>query len=128
MNLLLDTCAFLWMASEPERLSAVAAAAIVDPANDVRLSAVSSWEIAVKYQLGKLTLDRPPERWVPEERARHGVDALVLDEDTTLHVHRLPAIHRDPFDRMLVCQAIVGGFTLVTPDPHIGRYPVRVLW
>jgi PIN domain nuclease of toxin-antitoxin system len=85
-------------------------------------------EIGVKHELGKLALDRPPELYVPEERARHGVEALALDEDSTLRVHRLPAVHRDPFDRMLVCQALAGGLVIVTPDPRIARYPARVLW
>lgn len=128
MKLLLDTCTFLWMVSEPARLSPAAAAAIVDPDNEVLLSAVSAWEIGVKHELGKLALDRPPERYVPEERTRHGVEALALDEDATLRVHRLPAVHRDPFDRMLVCQALAAGLVIVTPDPRIARYPARVLW
>lgn len=128
MRLLLDTCTFLWMVSDPARLSPAAAGAVVDPDNDVLLSAVSAWEIGVKHELGKLALDRPPERYVPEERARHGVEALALDEDATLHVHRLPAVHRDPFDRMLVCQALAAGLVIVTPDPRIARYPARVLW
>lgn len=128
MKLLLDTCAFLWMVSEPARLSAAAAGAVVDPDNDVLLSAVSAWEIGVKHELGKLALDCPPERYVPEERARHGVEALPLDEDATLRVHRLPAVHRDPFDRMLVCQALAANLVIVTPDLRIARYPARVLW
>lgn len=128
MRLLLDTCTFLWMVSEPDRLSTAAASAVVAPDNEVLLSAVSAWEISIKHQLGKLALDRPPERYVPEERARHAVEALALDEESTLHHHRLPAVHRDPFDRMLVCQAIAAALTIVTPDARIARYPVRVLW
>jgi PIN domain nuclease of toxin-antitoxin system len=128
LRLLLDTCTFLWMVSEPERLSAEAASKLVDPDNEVLLSAASVWEIAVKYELGKLMLDRPPERYVPEERARHGVTAHPIDEEATLRLHRLPAVHRDPFDRILVCQAIVGSLSIVTPDAQIARYPVRALW
>jgi PIN domain nuclease of toxin-antitoxin system len=128
LRFLLDTCAFLWMVSEPERLSSAAASAVVAADNDVLLSAVSAWEIAVKHELGKLALDRAPERYVPEERARHGIDDLPLDEEAVLHLHRLPAVHRDPFDRMLVCQAIAAGLAIVTPDQRIARYPVRVLW
>jgi PIN domain nuclease of toxin-antitoxin system len=128
VRLLLDTSTFLWMVSEPARLSAPAAAAVIDPGNQVLLSAVSAWEIVIKHELGKLALDRPPERYVPEERTRHGIEALALDEEATFHGHRLPAVHRDPFDRMLVCQAIAAGLTIVTPDQHIPRYPVRVLW
>jgi len=128
VKLLLDTCTFLWMVSEPTKLSPPAAAALVDPANDLFLSAVSSWEIAVKCELGKLQLDRAPDRYVPEERTRHAVAPIALDEEATLHLNRLPNVHRDPFDRMLVCQAIALGMGLVTPDPNIARYPIRVLW
>jgi len=128
VRLLLDTCTFLWLASEPARLSQRATACLADSRNEVLLSSVSAWEISVKYEIGKLSLDRPPERFVLDERRRHFVDCLTLDEESALYVHRLPPHHRDPFDRMLVCQAIVGGLTLVTPDPEIARYPVRTLW
>lgn len=116
------------MVSDPDRLSKEAASKLVDPENEVLLSAASAWEIAVKYELGKLALDRSPERYVPEERMRHGVTPLAVDEEATLHLHRLPAVHRDPFDRILVCQALAGSLSLVTPDPHIARYPVRIVW
>ena len=128
MSLLLDTCTFLWAVSDPASLSDAAAAALSAPDTDVYLSAVSAWEIAVKHRLGKLRLDRPPERYVVEERTRHGILPLALDEDATLRVHRLPDVHRDPVDRMLVCQALAEGLTVVTPDLHIACYPIRVLW
>jgi PIN domain nuclease of toxin-antitoxin system len=128
MRLLLDSCTFLWAALEPERLSATALKAVRDPDNDVLLSAVSGWEIAVKYALGRLRLDEPPARFVPKYREAQQIEALPLTEEAALHVHLLPALHQDPFDRMLVCQAIVGGLVLVTPDPAIRDYPVRTLW
>jgi len=128
VRLLVDTCTFLWMVADPDRLSPAAASMLVEPEHEVLLSAASCWEIAFKYELGKLTLDRPPERYVPEERARHGVAQLAIDEPATLHLHRLPPVHRDPFDRMLVCQALAGALAIVTPDPHIARYPVHVIW
>jgi PIN domain nuclease of toxin-antitoxin system len=128
VKLLLDTCTFLWAVSEPARLSARAQQLLVDPANDVFLSSVSAWEIGVKYGLGQLRLDQAPERYVPAEREAHGFDPLPLDEESVLHVARLPALHRDPFDRMLVCQAIVHGLALVTPDALVNQYPARVVW
>lgn len=99
-----------------------------DPENELFLSAVSSWEIAVKHSLGRLPLPEAPERYVPAQRILRGIDALLLDEEAALHISRLPNLHRDPFDRMLVCQALVGGMMIVTPDPEIARYPVRTLW
>jgi PIN domain nuclease of toxin-antitoxin system len=102
--------------------------AATNAGNEVYLSAVSAWEIAVKHAIGRLPLPDAPERFVPRERTRHGVESLSLDEDSTLQLSRLPALHRDPFDRMLVCQAITHGLVLATPDPEIMRYPIRILW
>ena len=128
MKLLLDTCTFLWLSTDPAELSPQARALFREPANDVYLSSVTAWEIAVKYALGRLPLPAPPERFVPHQRQHHGIDPLALDEESVLHAHRLPALHRDPFDRMLVCQAIVHGMAILTPDPLIAAYPIRTLW
>lgn len=128
MKLLLDTCTFLWAIEGGDELSDAARDALTDPDNDVFLSAVSAWEIAVKHGLGKLPLPEPPERYVPAQREARGITALPLDEDAALQLARLPALHRDPFDRMLVCQALAGAMSVVTPDPEIARYPVRILW
>ncbi|MCY3655330.1 MAG: type II toxin-antitoxin system VapC family toxin [Chloroflexi bacterium] len=128
MGLLLDTVAFLWLAEGDARFSIAAREAIADPGNDVFLSAVSSWEIAIKYGLGRLGLGMPPDEFVPEQRSLHRIDTLVIDEAATLQAGKLPDLHRDPFDRLLVAQAIVGGLTIVTPDRLIRDYPVPVLW
>ena len=128
MKVLLDTCTFLWAVSSPDRLSVTARALIVEPDNTVYLSAVSAWEIAVKYGLGQIELADEPATFVAQQRVRHGLEALPLDERSALQVHRLPMVHRDPFDRMLICQAIMEGLTLLTPDPLIHRYPVSVVW
>lgn len=128
MRLLLDTCSFLWAVRGDAQLSATAAALFRDPANEVFLSAVSAWEIAVKHQLGRLPLGDAPARYVPRERERHGIEPLALIEADTLLLDRLPPVHADPFDRLLVCQAVQHGLTLLTPDPMIHRYPVPVVW
>jgi PIN domain nuclease of toxin-antitoxin system len=128
LRLLLDTCTFLWSIAGGGAISAAARAALVDPGNDVYLSAVSAWEIAVEHALGRLPLPEPPERYVLAQRKARGIDPWPLEEEATLYLHRLPPIHRDPFDRMLICQALVGSLTLVTPDADIVRYPVRTLW
>jgi PIN domain nuclease of toxin-antitoxin system len=128
VKLLLDTCTFLWSIEGGRAVSEAARAALTDPANTVYLSSVSAWEIAAKHALGKLPLPEPPERYVPAQRRARGIEPLPLDEEAALHLARLPALHRDPFDRMLVCQALLSGLALVTPDPDIARYPVRILW
>jgi PIN domain nuclease of toxin-antitoxin system len=128
MKLLLDTCTFLWIATGDASLSASARKFFSDPANDAFLSSVSAWEIAVKHSLGKLPLPRPPSVLVPEERQRHQIQPLALDEAAALFCAKLPELHKDPFDRMLICQAIIGGLTLLTPDPLVTQYPVATVW
>jgi len=128
MNLLLDTCTFLWIATGDESLSSSARRLFADPANQVFLSAVSAWEIAVKHSLGRLPLPRPPSVLVPEQRRRHQIQPLLLDEEAALFCAKLPELHKDPFDRMLICQAIMGGLTLLTPDQLISQYPVATAW
>ncbi|MBX9658959.1 MAG: type II toxin-antitoxin system VapC family toxin [Nitrospiraceae bacterium] len=128
MKCLLDTCTFLWIIAGAKELSPNAKEIFANPANEVLLSAVSVWELSVKHALGKLPLPSTIERFVIEQRERHGIAALPLDERAVLHLHKLPALHRDPFDRMLICQAIEHDCLLLTPDPLIAQYPVRVEW
>jgi len=128
VRLLLDTCTFLWIVTGDDSLSEAAKEAFVDPANEVYLSVVSAWEIAVKTALGKLELAARPDRLVPEQRAAHQIESLPLTERAVLLLGRLPTPHRDPFDRMLVCQALDERLTILTPDQHISAYPVNVLW
>jgi len=128
VRLLLDTCTFLWIISDSPELSKRARKLFVDPANDVYLSTVSTLEIAVKYELGRLPLPEPPGRFIPHQRKLHGIESLPLDEETTLQLARLPKIHRDPFDRLLICQAMVHDLVIVTPDESISKHPVRCTW
>ena len=128
MKLLLDTCTFLWIASEPAKLSETAAELFQDENNTCYLSSVSAWEIAVVVSLGRVRFSESLEVVVPRIRKRHGIRTLKLLESATMMASRLPFIHRDPFDRMLICQAIAHGLTLLTPDQHIARYAVPVIW
>jgi PIN domain nuclease of toxin-antitoxin system len=128
MRLLLDTCTFLWVITDHQALSDRARDLFTDPANEAYVSGVSVWEMAVKFSLGKLPLPEAPERFIPEERERHAILPLMLDEQAALYLHRLPALHRDPFDRMLICQGIQHELTLLTPDPLITQYAVRTIW
>ncbi|MBI3694762.1 MAG: type II toxin-antitoxin system VapC family toxin [Acidobacteria bacterium] len=128
MRLLLDTCTFIWMTSGDRELSEPVRAAVLDPDNEMFLSVVSAWELSVQYALRHVTLPEPPSQYVPKRRRSYGLQSLPLDEESALHVARLPSFHRDPFDRMLICQAIVHGLTLVTPDRLIVQYGVHTLW
>ncbi|HMB79288.1 MAG TPA: type II toxin-antitoxin system VapC family toxin [Vicinamibacterales bacterium] len=128
MKLLLDTCTFLWALSGEPPLPTRVAVMVQDPDNEVFLSAASSWEIAIKYAAGKLRLPDDPARFVPAMRAERGFTALAVDEEAALHIAKLPMLHGDPFDRLLVAQAIVHGMTILTPDPIVARYPARTMW
>lgn len=128
MKLLLDTCTFLWIVGGHRALPARVVDLFRAPDNEVYLSAASVWEIALKHALGRLPLPEPPERFVPGERTAHAIAALPIDEESALHLSHLPALHRDPFDRMLVSQAIVHGLAILTPDPLVSQYPARTLW
>ena len=128
MNLLLDTCTFLWMIASPEELSKKVRRLCEDSKKTLYLSAISSWEITLKYSLSKLQLDTRPDKFIPAQRERHNIDALAFDEASAIHFIQLPPIHQDPFDRMLVCQAIVHYLIILTPDESIRDYPVKVIW
>jgi|SRR5450759_5376976 PIN domain nuclease of toxin-antitoxin system len=99
-----------------------------DPGNVVYLSAISSWEIALKNSMGKLPLPGRAADFVAEQRRLRGIETLPLDEEASLYIPLLPKLHNDPFDRMLICQSIVHGLTILTPDQMIAQYPVRTAW
>ena len=128
MRILLDTCTFLWLAEGDSALSTHAREAIVDPSNEVFLSPISVWEIVIKQALGRLVLTLSADRYVPEQRQLHRVDTLPVTEYAALQLSRLPPHHRDPFDRLLMAQAVAEGCTIATPDPLIRRYPVSTIW
>jgi PIN domain nuclease of toxin-antitoxin system len=127
MKILLDTCEFLWLVSGDAKLSAAVSAAIRNPDNQVFLSAVSFWEISVKHGLGRLSLPQPPAQFIPPQREKHLIAPLALDEAAVAKLGGLPVLHRDPFDRMLVCQAQAHGLALASSDPLIRQYPVTLL-
>ncbi|MGA7936427.1 MAG: type II toxin-antitoxin system VapC family toxin [Kovacikia sp.] len=127
MRILLDTHIFLWFISGDARLSTDVRDAIRDPSNEVYLSAISVWEAIVKYQLGKLPLPESPETYLPKQRDLHQIVILALDESSVAQLGKLPPLHRDPFDRMLICQALQNGLTIATVDTAIRTYSVNVL-
>lgn len=127
MRILLDTCEFLWLVAGDPKLSLQTVSAVRDPKNEVFLSAVSFWEISLKYSLGKLPLPQPPAQFVPLQREKHLIASLPLDEAAVAQLSGLPALHRDPFDRILICQAKAHDLTLASSDPVVRQYPVALL-
>ncbi|MEH1891486.1 MAG: type II toxin-antitoxin system VapC family toxin [Nostoc sp.] len=127
MKLLLDTHIFLWFISGDQKLPIHLQNSIRDLNNDVYLSCVSVWEATVKYQLGKLPLPESPEIYLPKQRQQHLISSLNLDEESVAQLLNLPLLHRDPFDRMLICQALQHNLTIATVDPVIRSYSVSIL-
>ena len=127
MKVLLDTHILLWSATEPDRLSLDARTALEDGANEVLVSIISAWEIAIKQSLGKLELARPAEHWLPDVLVRTGFEVAELGLAAALRVRSLAWHHRDPFDRLLIAQAFEEGYTIVTHDEAFAAYGVPVL-
>ena len=128
MKLLLDTHGFIFYIDRPDALPPPARAAIEDPANDLFLSLASPWEMQIKSTLGKLKLTKPAADLVQAELRRGAIQLLPITLQHIEALSRLPNHHRDPFDRMLVAQAIHEGLTIVTADQSIKKYAAPVLW
>lgn len=128
MRLLLDTCVAVWMFEGASSLPESVRQALTDPGNDAYFSDVSLLEIEIKYSIGKFPLDAPPSRSILPLVRKHALDILPLSTRDIVTIESLPLLHRDPFDRLLVAQALANGLTLVTPDPLIRQYDVQSLW
>ncbi|HSZ69351.1 MAG TPA: type II toxin-antitoxin system VapC family toxin [Solirubrobacteraceae bacterium] len=126
MKILLDTHAFLWLHTDRKRLGGHLAL-VEDRRTERLLSAVSSWEIAIKYQLGRLPLPEPPQRYVPSRMRAIGAVGLPVEHGHALAVTELEPLHKDPFDRLLVAQARALDVPILTSDARIAEYPVRTL-
>lgn len=128
MKLLLDTHAFLWWTLDEPSLSPAARKAISDRRNQIYLSAASGWEIVIKAGLGRLKLPEPPERFIPQQMSENAIEGLPIRMSHVLRVFALDAIHRDPFDRILVAQSQLEKMRIITADPLISRYGADVIW
>lgn len=127
MKVLLDTHTFIWWDSEPNKLSAVALRMCQDPATTLLLSVASVWEIQIKLQLGKLQLNLPLADIVNQQQA-NGINVIPVSIAHVLALQNLPTPHKDPFDRLLVAQALVENAILLSVDPIFSQYPLNVLW
>jgi PIN domain nuclease of toxin-antitoxin system len=126
--LLLDTQVWLWTLSSPERLRADVRERIAAAEDPVFLSAASSWEIAIKYHLGKLQLPEHPREFIPARLVRDRISPLPIEHAHAVEVAGLPDHHTDPFDRMLVAQCRYEGMALVTADRLLRAYEVDLIW
>jgi len=127
MKLLLDTHIFLWYISADSQLPESFRNAIRDPSNEVNLSVASVWEAVIKHSLGKLPLPAPPADYLLAQRVAHEISSLPIEEEAFQFLAALPPLHRDPFDRILVAQALQRKLTLVTVDDAIRLYSVPLL-
>ncbi|MDO9017595.1 MAG: type II toxin-antitoxin system VapC family toxin [Deltaproteobacteria bacterium] len=128
MKVLLDTHALLWFASDDARLGARARGIMADPATERLLSVASAWEMAIKVSISKLKIEGPFADWIEGLRTGAAAELLPIELPDIRRVRELPWHHRDPFDRMLVAQALERGIPIVTVDPEVARYGVEVIW
>lgn len=128
MKLLLDTHVLLWMHDAIENLSRSATDALKLTENSLHLSTVTIWEIQVKYKIGKLKLGKPIDEILDEQISVNDLTILPLQREHAVNVIDLPSSHKDPFDRMIISQAMVEDMVIVTADPKFSSYPVRLLW
>jgi PIN domain nuclease of toxin-antitoxin system len=122
VKLLLDTHLLLWVAGQPERLSTLATTLLADPRNELLFSAASLWEVAIKRGLGRADFRVEP-RLLRRGLLDNGYRELPIAGEHAVAIDSLPPIHKDPFDRILVAQAMIEGITLLTSDPLVARYP-----
>ena len=128
MKVLLDTCALIWSTMSPSALSRQAREMIADEGNVILVSAASAWEIATKVRLGKLPGAEKLERNYLDVLDDAGYTQLLIDSEVALRAGRLPADHRDPFDRMIAAQALALDIPVLSPDPMLDQFAVRRIW
>ena len=130
MRFLLDTQAFIWWDTKSAQLSPRARSLCDDSANTMVLSIASAWEMQIKIQIGKMQLAVPLATMIDDQRRSNGLELLPIALPHVLELSNLPSLsdHKDPFDRIIIAQAIVERIPLMSIDPVFSRYPVTVLW
>ncbi len=128
MKLLLDSHTFVWWRDEPQKLSPTAFTEISNPNNDVFLSVATVWELQIKITLNKFTIKGTLENAVKDEQQNNGFQILPINLSHALYLENLSLHHKDPFDRLLISQAVVENMTLVGADKNFAKYQVNLLW
>jgi PIN domain nuclease of toxin-antitoxin system len=128
MKYLLDTMVWLWSVGPSDRIGPAGLEILRSGSNQIYLSAASSWEIAIKVKSGKSKLPEAPGPYVRSRLTKQGIHSLSITQDHTLRVYDLPLHHADPFDRLIIAQAIDEGMTILTSDRIFAKYSVEVLW
>jgi PIN domain nuclease of toxin-antitoxin system len=128
MKYLLDTMVWLWSVGPSETIGKAGLYILGNSEEEIYLSAASSWEIAIKTKLGKFQLPEVPSRYVPKRLAEQGIRSLPINQDHSLRVYDLPLHHFDPFDRIIIAQALVEEMTVLTSDRVFEKYPIDVVW
>jgi PIN domain nuclease of toxin-antitoxin system len=128
VKVLLDTCAFLWLVTDDPKLSPLAKDIFLDSANELLLSAVTGFEITIKYSLGKLHLTQAPKEFISTRIQANSLTELPISMNHTYALQNLPLHHKDPFDRLLVAQALVNQIPLLSPDEQLSSYDIKRLW
>ena len=124
----MDTHAFLWFISDDRRLSPTAASFIKDRNNDIYFSAASAWEISIKSGLGRLAVKDELESFLLQQLAENGFQSLFITISHAAYIKRLPGIHKDPFDRVLIAQSLTEDMPLISNDSLMQRYKVNIIW
>jgi len=128
LKFLLDTHVFLWLNHQPERLSPAVQALCAAGEHDFYLSIVSAWEMQIKSQLGKLSMAMPVKELVDRSCGANDIQVLPVTLEHVDALSQLPDLHKDPFDRLLIAQAMHEGLTLLSADQAIAAYPAPVVW
>ncbi len=128
MKILLDTHTFIWWDSDPAKLSPTALTLISDKSNELLFSVASVWEMQIKLKLGKLNLKLPLAEIIEGQQRGNKIQLIPIMLEHVLELENLPYHHKDPFDRLLIAQAIVEGAALVSNDPEFPKYPAKALW
>lgn len=128
MAFLVDTCVFLWAAQGDGRLSDAASKLMRSRDAKLYVSTASVWEIVIKHGLGKLVLPEPPATYIPRIRQSMEMKSLPIAEADALQLDSVPPIHKDPFDRLLICQSLLLGLPIISPDKLFRHYAVEVVW